>query len=442
MHPGPTKDFQQMTTQEVVTRPRVFYGWWIVAVSVLGAFLGATTSQLFTGAMLPSIQDGTGWSRSSITLAVTIGSIISGFSSPVWGRLVDAYGPRYLTAFGAVVVAAALFLISLSSAGHIILFYIGYIFARSVSQNTISGVVTRTTLVNWFTRRRGRTLGLVSMAVPLGGAILVPVAKVIADQWSWQAVYVLFASLILVMAPLSVLVLRRSPADMGLLPDGDGAAAVAKGAGEPEAKEYDFTVGEAMRTSAFWLLLLAQSVATFSIGGISFHQASYYKDQGIATAAIALAISAFALSGAFANALWGFLIEHVSERLLGAVTLFIAGLLPFYLLTVDSTFGALSFAVLFGLAARGEGSIIVVIQAQYFGRGSFGAINGISGPFTQIALGFGPTSAAIIYDSSGGSYSIAFILYGVLFIAAAAMIFLSRKPRIPESATFEAAATP
>jgi MFS family permease len=148
----------------------------------------------------------------------------------------------------------------------------------------------------------------------------------------------------------------------------------------------------------------------------------------VAAAAAALAVSAYALSGAVANALWGFLVERISERLIGAFTVFIAGFLCLFLLTVDTTAEALAFAVLFGLAARGETSIIVMIQAQYFGRNSFGAISGFSTPFQQIALGLGPTIAALIYEASGASYTIAFVLFAVLYFVAAFCIWASRKP--------------
>jgi hypothetical protein len=105
-----------------------------------------------------------------------------------------------------------------------------------------------------------------------------------------------------------------------------------------------------------------------------------------------------------------------------------AGLLCLYLLSVDTTWGALTFGVLFGIAARGETSIIVMIQAQYFGRNSFGAISGFSTPFQQISLGLGPSIAALIYDLAGSSYTIAFILFGCLYFASALFIWFARKP--------------
>jgi sugar phosphate permease len=411
-------------------RKKIFYGWWILAVSVTVTFFAASSSQLFTGAMLPEIQKDTGWSRSSITLFVTLGSMGAGFASPLFGRLADEHGPRLLSALGIVVVSAAMFVVALSSGVSVLLFGAAYVVARSMSQNCLSGVVPRTTMVNWFKRMRGRALGIVSMAIPLGGAVLVPIARFISEKWGWETVYAVFGAILLLFIPAVLLVLRRRPEDMGLLPDGDPAGSASEG--RPARRSFggdtEWTLQQAMRTRPFWLLIFAMTAGTCANGGVGFHQAAYFEDQGVAAAAAALAVSTYAISGAFANGLWGFAVEVISERVIGAFTVFIAGLLCLFLLTVDSVPGALAFAILFGLAARGESSIIVMIQAQYFGRNSFGAISGFSTPFQQVALGLGPTIAALIYDASGASYTMAFILFGGLFFAGAGAIWLSRAP--------------
>ena len=418
------------------TKPKVYYGWKVLSVSIAGAFFAAAMAQLFTGAMLPNIEADTGWGRTSITLAVTLGSMSAGLLSPVIGRLADKYGARPLSTVGLLVMVLAMFTLALSSYVHLALFYVAYIVGRAASQNTLSGVVPRTTAVNWFKRKRGRALGMSNMAVPLGGAVLVPVAQVISDGFGWQtAYYVLGATMLVILLPAFLLVLRRRPEDMGLVPDGEvkppdqtnGATSET----DSSAGEYNWTLRQAWHTRSFWLLIAAMAAGTCGNGGIGFHQAAYFQDQGIAAAVAALAISAYSLSGAFANLLWGFLVERVSERLLAAFSISFAALLCLFLLTVDTTFEAMAFAVLFGLAARGESSLIVMIQAQYFGRGSFGAITGFSTPFQQISLGLGPILAAVLYEIAGESYTPAFILFAGMFASSALLVWFARKPALP-----------
>jgi sugar phosphate permease len=421
------------TPAEPPVRGKLYYGWVVLWVTVFITFIAAITSQLFTGAMLPAIEEDTGWSRSSITLAVTCGSMTAGFISPIFGRWADQYGPRIITTVGIVGVVLCVYLLAFSGWLGIALFYVAYIGGRGIGQNALAGVVPRTTAVNWFKRMRGRALGFVSMAIPLGGAALVPVARFVSDKWGWEYVYFGFGSFMLVvLAPLALMTLRRRPEDMGLLPDGDSASDTATAGTTkrraPHGGETEWTLKQAMRTPAFWLLFAAVTAGTCANGGIGFHQAAYFEDQGIAAAAAALAVSAYALSGAFANALWGFLVEHISERVIGAFTVAVAGVMCLFLLSVDTTWKAMIFAVLFGMSARGETSIIVMIQAQYFGRNSFGAISGFSTPFQQISLGLGPSIAALIYDLAGASYTIAFVLFGCLYFASALFIWFARKP--------------
>jgi sugar phosphate permease len=431
-----------LTASPTIRRKRkLFYGWKVLGVSIAAAFLAAVTAQLFTGALLPYIEEDTGWSRSSITLAVTLGSIVGGLISPFFGRLADTYGPRLISAAGLVVTAGALFVLGFSAQVHIVLFGIAYVTSRAVAQNTLSGVVPRTTAVNWFRRMRGRALGLTSMAVPLGGAALIPVAQLMIGQGlSWQTVYYVFGALLLItMLPPVLLVLKRRPEDIGLLPDGDEPGEVERAAerrrvsGAPD--EYSWSLKEAVRTRTLWLMIAAMSIGICANGAIGFHQFAYFKEQGIATGVAAVALSSYALSGAFANVLWGLVIERVNERVLGALTVTGAGMLSLFLLTVDTPLEAMIFAVLFGLAARGESSIITMMEAQYFGRDSFGAISGFSTPFQQVALGLGPAIAAVVYDFSSGSYDLAFVAFGVMYVMSAGLIWFAKKPAPPRQAS-------
>jgi sugar phosphate permease len=399
------------------------------------AFFAAVMAQLFAGAMLPHIEADTGWSRSSITLAVTLGSMVAGFASPFFGRLADKYGPRPLSAIGLVLTTVSLFALGLSASISIALFYAAYVAGRAISQNTLSGVVARVTAVNWFRRMRGRALGLTGMAVPFGGAALIPLAQLlISAGLSWQEVYYVFgAFMLVVLMPPILIVLRRRPEDMGLLPDGDMAPPdlTVERRVRAATGEYNWTLREAMRTRALWLMIAAMTIGVCAQGAIGFHMFAYYKDEGISAGVAAVSLSVYALSGATANGLWGFIIERVSERLVGAVTVSIAALLCVFLLTVDTPIEALIFAVMFGLMARGEGSIIVAMEANYFGRDSFGAISGFAQPFTQVSLGVGPLIASLAYDGSDQSYTAVFIAFAVMFAVSAALIWLARKPAPP-----------
>jgi MFS family permease len=88
-------------------RHKVFYGWYILAIGMAGAFIGAGTSQLFMSIMLIPLTQEFEWSRTALTGAITAGTIISGILSLPVGKLADRYGPRFLTSLGALITAVS-----------------------------------------------------------------------------------------------------------------------------------------------------------------------------------------------------------------------------------------------------------------------------------------------------------------------------------------------
>jgi hypothetical protein len=108
-----------------------------------------------------------------------------------------------------------------------------------------------------------------------------------------------------------------------------------------------------------------------------------------------------------------------------------ASVLCLFLLTATTPVAAIAFGALFGLAARGEGSILIAMVAQYFGRESFGAIQGFTAPFQLVALGIGPTFAAVLYDAFDQSYDVAFIAASAIFAFSSACLWLARRPVLP-----------
>jgi MFS family permease len=93
-------------------RPRVYYGWYVLGVTMLGAFLAAGTSQLFMSVMLKPLAEDFGQSRSAIAGIATVGSTCAGLLSPLVGWLADRYGPRPLATAGAVVLGGLFLLLA------------------------------------------------------------------------------------------------------------------------------------------------------------------------------------------------------------------------------------------------------------------------------------------------------------------------------------------
>ena len=165
------------------------------------------------------ITEDTGWSRTTVSLAVTAGSWLGGVFSPILGRLADKHGPRWLMALGLIVAALAFF--SLGQVREVWQFFAAYMVGRAVSNPSLIGVVPQTAVVNFFHRRRNVTLGIMSTYRPIGAAITIQIISLISVYQSWRAAYQYLALFnIFLVLPL-VFIMRRQPEDIGLLPDGE-----------------------------------------------------------------------------------------------------------------------------------------------------------------------------------------------------------------------------
>ena len=415
-------------------RPRVFYGWYILAVILLTGLFAGPTSQAFIGILVEPVSDATGWSRTSIAGSVTVGGILAGVSAPFIGILADRYSPRVLMTAGALLMALSFFIIALAPT--VWFLYAGYALARGLAQNLIAGVVPRVLVVNWFRRYRGRAIGLTGTAHPIGTFAMGPVALLlISAGFSWRTVWALFGVAVIAFIVLpNALVLRRTPEEMGLLPDGDVASS------EEEAAEItqremasSWTFRQAIRTPALTLILSSIVLTNYGGGGLPFHMPQYYEEQGFAAAIGVAAVSMFAISGAFANTLWGFLAERISERLLGVFTMVMGLALAAGFRYVSNETVAVGYGVLLGIAARGEGSILMLLVANYYGRRSYGVISGVVQTALLVGLALGPYFMSVLRERTG-SYDAVFYSAMATFALAAVLLALARKPALPQEA--------
>jgi len=415
---------------------KIFYGWYVLSVGMVGAFLASGTSQLFMSIMLKPITEEFGWSRTAATGAITTGTVMAGLLSFPFGKLADRYGPRFLTSIGAIFMAGIY--VAVAKFEHLWQFYVIYVIGRIVSTNAVAGIVPKTAVVNWFRYFRGRALGFLSMASPLGSSMLVFIAQLIMAHHGWRSVFLLFAvAMVLLQALPATLILRKQPEDLGLLPDGRLTlhAMSTVSVQSQTAEEYKWTLSEAIRTPSLWLLILANIVVPAVGAGVSFHLVSYYTDVGIRATIAVGAISIFALTGAFANVVWGFLSERFPERLLASAVMALTAVTILYLQSVRTSAGAFIFSVIYGLTLRGEGTLFNIILAQYYGRGSYGAISGFVLPFHMLGLGFGPMISSLSFDFTG-SYQAVFSVYIAISITTALLLLCAKKPIPPARRSF------
>ena len=411
-----------------------YYGWLVLGLSGAGAFVATAVAGVVLGGVQSYILADTDWSRTSIGLASSCGVWMSGFFAPFAGRLADRYGPRWLMPVGVLVLGVSLVLLGeVHTAWQ---FFIAAVIGRAVSQPFLIGVVPRTMAVNFFNRRRNIALAFTGIYRPISGALIIQAFSAIALLWDWRMAFRLIGFFSLFLAIPMVIIMRRRPEDIGLLPDGarpsqatpaSGAAPAGRGGQHGAATQTSWTSKEAMRSRAFWLVSMVAFLNVTGSSGLGFSLVPYLHEFAgltIPQAAWVLSISTFL---ALSSLVWGQLAGRLTPRWCVVAAMAVSTVATLALLQVNSLPAALAYGVFWGLFHSALEVLMYMVLADYFGRDSYGAIAGAMRPFEAGGLGLGQIVGPVVYDLTG-SYTILILFSATAQASGMILMALARKP--------------
>jgi MFS family permease len=229
---------------------RIFYGWWVVLSAALGLFLGPIPIVLFSfGVFLKPLIREFHSNRGDVSFAITLYSVILAFGLPVAGRLSDRFGPRKVI-LPATFMAGSILLSAYFCSGQIWQLYLLY--SCGVAAVSYSHIISQ-----WFDRRRGLALGSMMAGLGFGGLVFPATTQYLIEEFGWRIAFgVGGAATLIFTVPVLMLILKESPADIGLLPDGsaEGSAASLR-----IDDQTGLTLYEAWRTPVFWHLFRLSS---------------------------------------------------------------------------------------------------------------------------------------------------------------------------------------
>ncbi len=285
----------------------VFYGWWIVLAAASGLAVHAAPILTFTfGVFLKSLSQEFRWSRTQISLAITLVSLGVTLTSPFLGRLVDRRGARrvILPAVG-LFGAGVLSLYFLSA--HLWHFYAIFLFVGVVGSGT--GPVAYSKIISqWFDQKRGQALGLAMVGSSVGVFIMPSLAQALISSVGWRSAYIVLGLLSLgVTLTVVGLFLTETPQLMGLEPDGKASAATAA---KQRESEPGLSSREARRTATFWVLVSAAFLISASFVGCLIHLVPLLTDRGVSAQSAAWATSVGAGGALLARAGTGYLLDR------------------------------------------------------------------------------------------------------------------------------------
>jgi sugar phosphate permease len=372
-----------------------------------------------------------GWNRLVLSGALTVQAIGNIAVSPVAGWILDRHGPRMIMVFGSV-VATGCFL-TMGAITEPWQFYLLYTAATVLGLNELGSLVTSTTVAKWFVRKRGRALSLGSIGLNVGGALLAPVVAITIQAVGWRQTWgVLGIIVACTVLPASILFFRRSPEDMGLLPDGDTPSSEPPHPGQrTAATEQQWSLGEALRQPTTWIIVAAFNLILVAASAMSQHTVAYLEDTGMTLVEASAMFGASHIVTIGAKLTWGAISDRFPVRYCLIISSFarIVGLLSLMFATGPARIGGF---VLGQGVGQGMGLLGPKLWADYYGRTFLGTIRGVLQPFSVVASLVGPLFAAYVYDTLG-SYNLAFFVIIFCLLISVGLLWVARPPKVPAS---------
>ena len=426
MRPEPPVSTSQ---QPWVSRLPFFYGWVILVVAGFAGFVSGPGQTYGVSVFIDPIIEDTGWSRTLVAGLYTAGSLTAATTMVFVGRLLDRFGARIM-----LMVIGTLFgfaLLGMSAVNEPIHLYAGFAAIRTLGQGSLT-LVSTTLVAIWFVRLRGRVMALYSLGMAASQAVFPPLIHLLTSNMEWRSAWMVLAVLVwgVVILPSMVLV-RRSPESVGLLPDG-GSVAIREASSQESPQhipfEVNWTLSEVFHTRSFWLLIFAGSSQSLISTALVFHHVSVMGSRGLDPGVAASVLSVLAplsLVGMFSA---GFLSDKIPNRYLLAVGQIILAAAMLWIMVISSDWQAFVYGGMLGLAGGLMMTTNSVIWANYFGRRHLGSIRGVVVTSMVAFAALGPLPFGMLFDLTA-NYTSAVLVFLALPALCAAAALLAPPPQ-------------
>lgn len=398
----------------------------------MNVFAGGVFYYGFTVFFNP-IRNTFGWTAAATSIAFVLQRLEGGLLGPVVGFLVDKVGPRKLMVPGWFVTGLGF--IWMSRIGSIWAFYfaflviaIGFSFGTFVTVNAV--------IANWFDKKRSRAMTLMYIGFGASG-LLVPVMAMLINQYDWRTSLVIIGiTMWLVGIPLS-LMMKHRPEPYGYRPDGVPAEAATGADIKAESGEIapddsvrlSFTVKEALRTRAFWMLSFVFFFQQVSTSAVMVHIVPFLESAAVPTSLAALAVTGMTLCSLIGRLGFGLMGDYYNKRYLMTVALALQflGVFVFSLVGIDNIWLIFVFLLTYGPGYGGPIPLRPSLQADYFGTRNFGTIMGLMLVVSMFGGLVSPVFAGWLFDTTG-SYQFAFRLLAIISLPGIPLMLLAKQP--------------
>jgi MFS family permease len=386
-----------------------YYGWRVVAACMLVNMFGNALGLFGLGVYLKALSDARGWPIGQLSGGITLFLVVSAASMLPVGKMIARFGPKPIVLLGAFTLAAGL--LGLGFAGTIAQAWLAF-GIMGISWASLSATAIAAMLAPWFEKYQGRAVSLASLGASAGGIVGVPVLLFAIATIGLPSTMVAAALVaVAVLVPIAALVLKRSPRDLGLFPDG------ALEASAPRHDAAVWTVRTAARSPALWTVTVAFGIGMFVQVGFLTHQVAFLSS-ALSPALVSMAASATAIAALAGRLCLARYVDAIDQRALSAAVLALAAAVFCAMAWFPAQWVLVGGCVIFGLTMSNVTILSAIIVRREFGAKSFGVVFGFASSIIQFATALGPSFYGVLHEASSSYQSPLLIAAGLDVIAA------------------------
>lgn len=408
-------------------KDRLFYGWvMVIAIFIITATIAGAFSSF--GVFFKSLQSEFNLTRATTSVIASLSAMLSGMVGVAGGWALDKYGPKNIVLLMGIFLGLSLLLTSQTSAAWQL--FITYSVLLAIGAGPVY-VVTMSTVMRWFDKKRGLAVGIASSGIGLGQVIMSPFAAFLISNYNWRIAYIVIGALAwLIVVPLSRL-LKKDPAEIGALPDGAKAGAVVQTVPDPGIEEnrrgpVDLSLPQVLRTRSFWLFASTWLTFSFCMLLVLTQIVVHTTDIGFNIMQASAMISFFGGAAIGGRVVGGILADRVGKKKTAIILCLLQIGAMVWLISARELWALYLSATIFGFGNGGSISAITILISETLGVRQIGTVLGILEIGWGMGSAAGPIVGGLIFDATN-SYFLAFLIGAIALAIATILIALVRK---------------
>jgi MFS family permease len=410
------------SNMSATARGQLSTGWVAVIAGAFVVFIAGNFQYSF-GVLVNPLINRFGWLRASISGTVTTRSITSSLVSPLVGILSDRYGYRKFILAGIFLVGIGYLLTSRITSLWQLYLFLGAVVGIGIPAFFVPIVSIAT---KWFGSKSGLANGIITSGFGWAQIVTPPVATYLILQYSWEISLIVLGTAALALGTVAWYFIR-APENTGNEPPAEPTGIDSQKATPPGA-EGNYTLSEALRTPAFWILFLVLMTSSASFQMVVIHIVIAAIDTGITPEDAALILTLSGITNTAGRLTLGGLATKIGNKTGLLLSLALQALALFFLAGAIDIRAFYILAAVHGLGYGGVTPLIPTLIGSFFGTRSIGSVFGALITAYTIGGAFGPLLGGYVFDVTG-SYYTAFLVAAIVMAATFLFCMLLKPPQ-------------